>query len=1355
MRAKLIALSLLSLFGSAAFGAPDKDAVAALQALGEAEPMALEPARLLLAAQAVPEARRSDVVVLWSATDYAINAAGAVVRRDHLIYRVPKADDLESWAVVSISWAPWHQERPALRARVVTLDGVVHVLDPSTMAERPVQAEADDLFTDERVLEAPLPALAAGAVVEEVHERRDVAPLFPAGTTERLELGYAPRVEGGRVRVEAPASLSLRWSSHGTPRLEPQASVAGATQRLEFRYGPIEEPKDVEGDLPNELEPWTGLEFSTGTSWAAVADGYAEVVTARLAAHDLSRWLRSLPKAAPSADRVAQVLAKLHQEVRYTGIEFGAASIVPTMPSETVKRGFGDCKDQATLLVAALAESGITAHVALLRAGFGRDVAPELPGLGAFNHAIVVVAGDPELWIDPTDPYSRAGQLPRGDQGRQALIVRPGSDRLVRTPESSSADNRLLRTRDVTLAEWGKGRIVETAEYSGALESEARRSYDGVSDDNLRKRFEGYVKSQFLGAKVERFSVGSPREVGKPYAIRVETSDNKRTVTNERQAMVAALPAELATFLPWGLRSKADPEKPRRGDFEITQPVTVEYRYHVVGPPGFKAGTLPGREEQSLGAVSWSQDYSVEADGSIAARWKLTCARARLSADEFTKLQAAVKKLAETPAVLLTFDEEGVLHLASGAVRAALGDFGKLVALHPSEGLHRSQYALALLSGGLGEEARREAAKAVALDAKSAFAQRTLGWCLQHDVLGRRFAPGFDRSAAIRAYDSAIALDPKDAIAAADLAILLEHDEHGVRYGSKDGVERAIGIYRKVRTDLEEHGFDDNLAIALLQAGRYDEAQELLVSLAESPARKQLRVDLLVLLKGAEAGVEEVRRSAVDASQRQRQLAGAAQDLLRLRRYAESAVLMRASAADAEEPSMPLAFADALAHMRPIGPYDAASSDPEEVVRGIFRMAFSDGDAGGLKKLLPTSAPRWLDMSQDDTTGLPRLAGLHRVLDRLGLPPDVRTDLLVGSMRSQREGDAKTGYRIRLSSNLGSSAERFVVFASPQGSSFRLAGAAGALGLAGVAVLEALEQGDLEYARHWLDWVWDETTEEGSSIRKLWSRSAKTEAARIRLVGLVLLAEAGPSDEALTTLAQLRADLHDDDGTVVDRALARAYVLRNRFDDAVEPAHRVMLHDSALDAAFRLDAEVLGRAKRWDELSLLARGRLVGRVGDPDATRVLAQVAMHTGNVAEAMRLLGELDRAGKASEMDFNNLAWLTLFVESSTDDALSWAQRATRTQSAASAAALHTAATVYARSGKTGEALKFLAQSIDSTASNTPQSLDWLVIGLVAEAYGLPDVARQYFQRVGSPAGDPVAPGALAAQRLTALGK
>ena len=131
-------------------------------------------------------------------------------------------------------------------------------------------------------------------------------------------------------------------------------------------------------------------------------------------------------------EKEAAILDYVDREVRYTGIEFGEAAIVPHDPADTLALKYGDCKDKATLLVAMLRAAGIPAYVALLNAGSRLDVPADLPGMGLFDHAIVYVPGTaPAFWIDATDQYARLGQLPINDQGRHALIARPESTALT------------------------------------------------------------------------------------------------------------------------------------------------------------------------------------------------------------------------------------------------------------------------------------------------------------------------------------------------------------------------------------------------------------------------------------------------------------------------------------------------------------------------------------------------------------------------------------------------------------------------------------------------------------------------------------------------------------------------------------------------------------------------------------------------------------------------------------------------------------------------------------------------------------------------------------------------------------
>ena len=63
------------------------------------------------------------------------------------VYRCLNERSLSNWSSTQIAWAPWHQERPQIRIRVIGPDGESHELDPTTISESPVPATEPNVLT--------------------------------------------------------------------------------------------------------------------------------------------------------------------------------------------------------------------------------------------------------------------------------------------------------------------------------------------------------------------------------------------------------------------------------------------------------------------------------------------------------------------------------------------------------------------------------------------------------------------------------------------------------------------------------------------------------------------------------------------------------------------------------------------------------------------------------------------------------------------------------------------------------------------------------------------------------------------------------------------------------------------------------------------------------------------------------------------------------------------------------------------------------------------------------------------------------------------------------------------------------
>jgi transglutaminase-like putative cysteine protease len=187
---------------------------------------------------------------------------------------------------------------------------------------------------------------------------------------------------------------------------------------------------------------------------------------------------------ATPAERI-HALGAFVQGLRYVAINENlgqGGGFVPS-PAETVlSRGYGDCKDKATLLRALLRAVHIPSWLVAINASNSARVRPEWPSPRVFNHAIVAIeTGSGLLYFDPSDPHQTLGQLPASQQGVPALVLRPGAT-LAATPEQPGS---LERRITLQLKQDGRvtGRLLETAHGSAAAARRARLSagaYDGL-----------------------------------------------------------------------------------------------------------------------------------------------------------------------------------------------------------------------------------------------------------------------------------------------------------------------------------------------------------------------------------------------------------------------------------------------------------------------------------------------------------------------------------------------------------------------------------------------------------------------------------------------------------------------------------------------------------------------------------------------------------------------------------------------------------------------------------------------------------------------------------------------------------
>lgn len=1306
----------------------------------------------LLAAAANTAPDEPVVAYLLDEMRWTFDAAGRSRRVHRAIYVVRHEEAMDGWANVTARWRPWREDRPDVRARVVTSDGAVHELDPASLGEYGRGESGPAVYEDTRSLEGPLPSVAPGSVVELSVAVAEHAPWFEAGSVREFAFPTGVPSERTRLVVEYPASLSLRWSVRGGTGVEPARSEAGGVVRLAFERGPTPEapPREPYAPVSVPLAPVVGV--STGESWPRIAAAYDAMVERSLAGGDVRSAVRGLTRGHDGReDKLAAIVAKLHRDVRYTGVEIDDASLVPRTPEETLRRGFGDCKDKATLLVAMLRAAGFEAHLALLRTGPGPDVDPELPGLGTFDHAIVHVAGDPPNWIDATADSCPIGSLPRADRGRAALIAAKETLGLLTIPEAAPDDNRVVESRVITFAEAGKGSVVETTTAFGDFDFGYRAERVSNSEEDLRKAYEGYVKSTYDASALDAWTSSDARKLGTPFELRLEASGAGVVRTGRDDAAAAISVATLIAPLTGVLRAgepTTDPTAPgkvtpRTEPLQFPEASTREWRMKVVPPDGFRARPLPPDVETGIGLAKFGRAFALEPDGSVVAKFALTVPLEPWTAEQVNDARRALDRLTEEPPVVIGFDQVGELALASGDVKRALAEFRRLEGAHPKRAMPRTRASRAYLAAGLGEAAVREAKAAVAVEPDSATAWASLGWALQHDAAARRFGPGWDRDGAIVAHRKAAELVPDDLVIGMDLAIVLEHDVDGVRYGPRADVAGAIDAYRRIRALAPDPQIDTNLLVALGLGERFAETRELAAGLPQSPLRDGWWIASIAADQGTERALAMAPGIAGTGESRRKALQTASSALLLMRRYPEAATLL-AEGARGDPNAVELAGRSAL--LRKVRRFEEVAQ-AEEGPRGLmfrFIATFFRPEVGreGLAELVTENL---LEEEGEDSVA-ESLASATRKMRRMmrgqSLRDEAILDFAASLMETSVEGDEASGWRISVSAPQASGTRRFRLFAVPGPKGPRIAGAADAPAPLAVEVLRRLDAGDVAGARKWLDWAKEEVSEgtgsdplSGYPFARRWKAGEPADDERMRVAAALLGAhDATTAKRVLPILerARSRAAADDPDAVWLDKALVVAYAILERYADGEPIARRVLEGHPDSAWAFSALLNLLQKERKSDEVGKLAERRLEQHRDDPAALRALAWSHWVRGDGDGGDKVLARLWETGQAESEDANSFAWSRLVRGIADEETLEFARRAVRESGESSYGSLHTLALALAETGAFSESAQTLGRADDVRDRRNDSGSEWYVVGRIAELLDSPEDARRAYERV-----------------------
>lgn len=538
---------------------------------------------------------------------------GTGTRTFRQVVQVLNEDAVDDLTEQSFSYSPGHQKLTINWIRVLKLDGTVISNAPTHVQDADIPAEmGDPVYSDEKVKRVSLTGVAPNTIVDYSYTIEELKPYHADDFLETW--GYATSVPTLRARylVDLPSSMRPLIRERNLNFARQTATAHGRTVYTWATHDvPKIKPEVFAADSNNVI---MSITVGAPMTWGKIANWYGENAKDRYAAtpaltakvHDV------VANAKTQDDSIHAIYRWVAQDIRYVSIALGMGGYQPRRPDTVMATGFGDCKDKATLFIAALKSIGVTAYPVLLNSS--ERVLRGLPSYTQFDHVIAAVKRPTGYdYADLTATTQPYGQVMAAYQGEFGLVVLPdGKSEEITFPQTQAADNVDSTMIVGELNENGifSGHYSEWA--SGAYAEGIRGLFETPWDSTRRANFaKGIARRYFENATGDSLIAFNGKDLSAVPAVQVRITNGKAgtltggtmivTLAGAAGSMASATADELSA-----LPKRIFPIDAER----LMGPRETVMRYRITLPTGWTA-KVPKNVNASSPFATYTAEYTL------------------------------------------------------------------------------------------------------------------------------------------------------------------------------------------------------------------------------------------------------------------------------------------------------------------------------------------------------------------------------------------------------------------------------------------------------------------------------------------------------------------------------------------------------------------------------------------------------------------------------------------------------------------------------------------------------------------------------------------------------------------------
>ena len=543
------------------------------------------------------------VLVLLDDGVVKLQADGRSTRTYRQVIQILREDAVESYSEHSLGWIPGRQTLRVNWFKVVGPDGKVISEKPAQVQDSDVPANmVDPVYSDSRIRRLSLAGVKQGTIVDWSYTVEDTVPFPPRDNSGSWSVSMGNTVRRSRLILDVPASLTPTIIEANLDFRRTEQTVGG---RRVYTWAKADIPAvEPEPYMADSNGVYMHLDYALPRTWTDIGAWYASLSKDSYTLGPATR--QKIAEVVAGARSRGDSLRALHrwvaQDIRYVSVSLGTGGYKPRVPDETVRTGFGDCKDKATLFIAALRDWKIAAHPVLLRNGRSDR---RLPTIRQFDHAIAAVERPDGgyHYVDLTASYTPWGELPYAPQGEFAIVVRAdGRVDEVTLPLDQVEKNRKTMNIVGELSPDGifAGSYTETG--TGLQQYTMRTTFESPLDSTQRAGILRSFPPRFMpGASGDSLAVtvGRNLDVRPRFEIHVRGA---RLAQRSGNTLILSLP--MGTLESMGtIAEEIEARSPRRFPIDaeaVLGPIVTESETRITLPEGWRAQLPPTLHAKSV-----------------------------------------------------------------------------------------------------------------------------------------------------------------------------------------------------------------------------------------------------------------------------------------------------------------------------------------------------------------------------------------------------------------------------------------------------------------------------------------------------------------------------------------------------------------------------------------------------------------------------------------------------------------------------------------------------------------------------------------------------------------------------------